>query len=103
MIDGLQDVWVEPEEVAEVMVALVERDRMGEKIGDYESETQSIEIGGGTILEITKGRARPVTPYHDPGPSGPGALASNMAASEQAVKDMWCKGWGKPQTNGHGH
>lgn len=103
MIDGLQDVWVEPEEVAEVMVALVERDRMSEKIGDYSPETQNIEIGGGTILEITKGRARPVTPYHDPGPSGPGALASNMAASEQAVKDMLCKGWGKPQTNGHSH
>jgi 3-hydroxybutyrate dehydrogenase len=94
MIDGLQDVWVEPEEVAEVMVALIERDAINEQIGCYSEKDNSIFIEGGTILEITKGRARPVLPYHDPGPSGPGALASNMAAAEQAVKDALAPGWG---------
>ncbi|KAM6518671.1 hypothetical protein FSOLCH5_007434 [Fusarium solani] len=94
MIDGLQDVWVEPEEVAEVMVALIERDAINEQIGCYSEKDNSIFIEGGTILEITKGRARPVFPYHDPGPSGPGALTSNMAAAEQAVKDALAPGWG---------
>ena len=97
MIDSLQDVWVEPEEVAEVMVALIEQDTMSEKIGDYSEENKSIRIESGTVLEITKGRARPVTAYHDPGPSGPGAIASNMAASEQAAKNMLRRGWGLPE------
>jgi 3-hydroxybutyrate dehydrogenase len=97
MIDGLQDVWVEPEEVAEVMVALIERETVSEKIGDYSEEKRGIIIESGTILEIAKGRVRPVTAYHDPGPSGPGALASNMAASEQAAKNMLHRGWGLPE------
>lgn len=96
MIDA-RDVWVEPEEVAEVMVALIERDTMSEKIGDY-SESGDISIEGGIILEVTKGRARPVTAYNDPGPSGPGALASNMAASEQAARNMLRPGWGFPHS-----
>ncbi|KAK2927666.1 Short-chain dehydrogenase/reductase SDR [Fusarium oxysporum f. sp. vasinfectum] len=93
MVDGLQDVWVEPEEVAEVMVALIERDTMSEAIGEY-PENGDIQIKSGTILEVTKGRARSVHPYHDPGPSGPGALASNMAASEDAVLEILKPGWG---------
>ncbi|KAF5704318.1 3-hydroxybutyrate dehydrogenase [Fusarium mundagurra] len=98
MVDGLQDVWVEPEEVAEVMVALIERDRMSETIGEY-PKNGDIQIKSGTILEVTKGRARPVHPYHDPGPSGPGALASNMAAAENAVMEMLKPGWGAPETS----
>jgi 3-hydroxybutyrate dehydrogenase len=97
MIDGLQDVWVEPEEVAEVMVALIERDTMSETIGYY-PDNGDIQINSGTILEVTKGRARPVHPYHDPGPSGPGALASNMAASENAALAMLKPGWGGPES-----
>ncbi|KAK2013501.1 NAD(P)-binding protein [Colletotrichum eremochloae] len=94
MIDSLTDVWVEPEEVAEVMVALIERDTMSTTIGDYSPDRQDIAIESGLILEITKARARPVTAYHDPGPSGPGALASNMAAAESAAKSLLKKGWG---------
>ncbi|KAH7211061.1 hypothetical protein BKA60DRAFT_543556 [Fusarium oxysporum] len=97
MIDGLHDVWVEPEEVAEVMVALIERDTMSQTIGEY-PENGDIQIKSGTILEVTKGKARPVHPYHDSGPSGPGALASNMAASEDAVLGMLKPGWGVPET-----
>ncbi|KAF4337471.1 3-hydroxybutyrate dehydrogenase [Fusarium beomiforme] len=96
MVDDLQDVWVEPEEVAEVMMALIERDTMSETIGEY-PDNGNIQIKSGTILEVTKGRARPVHPYHDPGPSGPGALASNMAASENAAMAILKPGWGVPE------
>ncbi|CAH0055982.1 unnamed protein product [Clonostachys solani] len=94
MVDSLKDVWVEPEEVAEVMVALIERDTMSSTIGEYSEDKQDISISGGTIIEVTKARARPVTAYNDPGPSGPGALASNIAASETATKNMLKGGWG---------
>ena len=94
MIDDLNDVWVEPEEVAEVMIALIERDAMSSTIGEYAPDTLDIPIESGLIVEVTKGRARPVTAYHDPGPSGPGAIASNMAAAEGAVKGLLKKGWG---------
>ncbi|KAF4956068.1 hypothetical protein FGADI_4093 [Fusarium gaditjirri] len=97
MIDGLHDVWVEPEEVAEVMVALIERDTMSQIIGEY-PENGDIKIKSGTILEVTKGKARPVHPYHDPGPSGPGALASNMTASEDTAMGMLKPGWGVLET-----
>ncbi|KAK1765288.1 hypothetical protein QBC33DRAFT_571838 [Phialemonium atrogriseum] len=94
MIDDLNDVWVEPEEVAEVMIALIERDAMSSTIGEYAPDRLDIPIESGLIVEVTKGRARPVTAYHDPGPSGPGAIASNMAAAEGAVKGLLKKGWG---------
>lgn len=97
MIDSAKDTWVEPEEVAEVMTALIERDAMSSIIGEYAEEKQDIKIESGIILEITKGRARPVTAYNDPGPSGPGALASNMAASEDVVKALIKEGWGLPE------
>jgi len=95
MINSVSDVWVEPQEVAEVMVALIERDTMSSTIGNYDPSRHDITITSGTILEVTKARVRAVTAYNDPGPSGPGALASNMTISEDAVKALLNKGWGR--------
>ncbi|KAK2734699.1 hypothetical protein FQN57_001469 [Myotisia sp. PD_48] len=94
MISDSKDTWVEPEEVAEVMVNLIERDTMSHEIGNFLPEHQDITVSSGLILEVIKGRVRPVTAFNDPGPSGPGALASNMAASENACKALLKKGWG---------
>lgn len=96
-IDLQKDSWSEPEEVAEVMLALIERDAMSSRIGDYSPETQDIPISGGTILEVTGGGVRVVAPYNDPGPSGPGALASNIVKLEGEIKGTLHKGWGSTQ------
>ena len=93
-IDMVKDSWSEPEEVAEVMIALIERDAMGEKIGDYAAEAANVPISGGTIFEVTGGAVRIVSPYNDPGPLGPGALASNITKLEGEIKQTLGKGWG---------
>jgi 3-hydroxybutyrate dehydrogenase len=93
-IDMTKDSWSEPEEVAEVMIALVERNAMGSRIGQY--DTLDVPIRGGTILEVTGGGVRVVAPYNDPGPLGPGALASNITKLEGEVRDTLSKGWGLP-------
>ncbi|KAL7275765.1 hypothetical protein RUND412_001272 [Rhizina undulata] len=69
MIDEGVDEWVEPEEVAEAMLHLVESDVMR----------------GGTILEVGKGQTRVVTTYMDPGPSGPGHTVAKNYLSEREV------------------
>lgn len=107
MIDAVSDVWVEPSEVATVMVALIEQNSMSSKISEAATGKQDINISGGTILEVTKDRARVVTAYHDPGPSGAGAIASNVAATEDAAMAILVPGWGGARatngvhTNGH--
>lgn len=94
MIDPKRDIWVEPSEVATVMIALIERDSMCSNISEATTGKQDISIAGGTILEITRNRARVVTAYNDPGPSGDGAIASNAAASEEAALARLVPGWG---------
>ena len=94
MIDPMSDIWVEPSEVATVMMALIERDSICSKISEAATGKQDIPITGGTILEITKNHARLVTAYHDPGPSGAGALASNAAESEEIALSRLVPGWG---------
>lgn len=91
-IDMAKDSWSEPEEVAEVMIALIERDAMGEKIGDYAPDALSVPITGGTVVEVTGGAVRIVSPYNDPGQLGPGALASNIAKLEGEIKQTLGKG-----------
>lgn len=94
MIDPKRDIWVEPSEVATVMIALIERDSMCSNISEAATGKQDIPIAGGIVLEITRNCARVVTAYHDPGPSGDGAIASNAAASEEAALGRLVPGWG---------
>ena len=74
-----QDEWVAPEEVAEAMLRCVEDD----------------EIGGGYVMEVTKGRTRYVDWKMDPGPQGPGATASGRATMTKEVFEWLAQpGWG---------
>jgi len=70
MIDGSSDEWVSPEEVAQVMVDLIE---------------QKDNVGG-TILEVGKGKVRRVEALNDPGPEGSGNTVSNAESEE---KEIW--------------
>ncbi|KAH7215957.1 amino acid permease-domain-containing protein [Fusarium oxysporum] len=97
MIDTSKDVLVEPSEVASVMVALVERDSICSTIDQASTGPQDIEIKSGSIIEVTKNRARVVNAYHDPGPSGAGAVGSNFATSEYTTLALLLTpGWGEP-------
>jgi 3-hydroxybutyrate dehydrogenase len=91
---GGGDAWVTPEEVAEVMVALVEKDETGSVAGDFDRE--KIAIRGGSILEVSKVKVRDVQAFNDPGPGDrPGNTVSSMSQLEE---DVWSaldtKGWG---------
>jgi len=72
-------VWVEPEEVAEVMLRCVTDEA----------------IGGGYVMEVLKNRTRNVEWRMDPGPEGPGAVAGNNAvAGEEVLGWLAQEGWG---------
>jgi 3-hydroxybutyrate dehydrogenase len=91
---GSGDAWVTPEEVAEVMLALVEKDEIGSVAGDLDQG--KIAIRGGSILEASRGKVRDVQAFNDPDPEDtPGNTTSNMS---QLKEDVWSvlntKGWG---------
>ncbi|KAI9375754.1 transmembrane amino acid transporter protein-domain-containing protein [Aspergillus egyptiacus] len=89
MMDEGKDAWVTPDEVATVMMALVQQDTVSEVIGDRESKEGTVyPVSGGTVLEVTK-TVRSVTPYNDPGPGmRPGATVSTMGSAEDEVWDL---------------
>jgi len=95
-VDEKVDEWVAPEDVAEVMLALVADVQISQVIGKRDSEEAAIKIHGGTILEVSKGRVRDVQPFNDPGPLGrPGNTVGGMAQFENEVWDLLgTKGWG---------
>lgn len=69
-IDSAKDVWVEPEEVAETMLSLIEKD----------------EHVGGTILEVGKDQTRHVKVLNDAGPSGAG---HSVSAAGKGADEVW--------------
>jgi NAD(P)-dependent dehydrogenase (short-subunit alcohol dehydrogenase family) len=97
MVDDSKDVWVTPDEVAAVMLALVQQERVSRIIGDVDGkEGETVyPVSGGTVLEVSK-TVRSVSPYNDP---GPGFVAGNTVSTAQSVEDeVWEllgeKGWG---------
>ncbi|KAH4001630.1 hypothetical protein HBI56_069120 [Parastagonospora nodorum] len=83
-LDEERDAWATPEEVAEGMLKCVE----------------DADLGGGKILEIGAGQTRLVEALNDPGPSGKGHTASNVAKQYEEVyewlgEDGWGVGKGK--------
>lgn len=96
-IDTSKDLWLEPQEVAEVMIALIERNTIGTVTGRDMLTSPVLSICGGTILEVAGGSIRVVAPYNDPGPLGPGALASNITKLEDEIQGTLVKGWGLPR------
>ncbi|KAK9618583.1 hypothetical protein V6Z96_000576 [Aspergillus fumigatus] len=99
MVDDKADEWVTPEEVAEVMLALIQQDSVSEIIGDKSGHGTQFPVQGGTILEVSKS-VRAVSPFNDPGPAGRrGNTVSDMAKVEDEVYDLLStEGWGAPKT-----
>jgi hypothetical protein len=77
------DEWVTPEEVARVMLDLVEKD-----------ECKGVGVMGGAILEVSKNRVRRVEEFNDPGPSGAGNTIGNMDTGFDDVQDT-LESWGR--------
>lgn len=83
MVDPTADEWVTSEEVAEVMLALIQQDHVSEIIGDTKGQGPQFPVGGGTILEVSK-KVRPVTAFNDPGPRD---RAGNTASDKGKLED----------------
>lgn len=87
-------VWVTPQEVAEAMVALVEKDVIVCK--GVDGKEGRIEIRGGTILENGAGVVRDVRAFNDPGPSA--TAGCHVGQFGSAMDEVWTvlgqKGWG---------
>jgi 3-hydroxybutyrate dehydrogenase len=75
MINESVDEWVMPEEVAQVMVDLIEKE----------------ENHGGTILEVGKAQVRRVEALNDPGPRGSGHTVSNAEAEKKEIWEILTK------------
>ncbi|KAJ5689210.1 hypothetical protein N7462_003602 [Penicillium macrosclerotiorum] len=95
MVDS-GDEWVTPEEVAEVMLALVQQDQVSEIIGDRSGRGPQFAVTGGTILEVSK-TVRVVEQFNDAGPGNrPGNTASDHASvEEESFALLAQKGWGR--------
>ncbi|KAI9676050.1 MAG: hypothetical protein M1817_000793 [Caeruleum heppii] len=80
MIDDTIDEWVSPEDVAEVMLDLIENE----------------QHLGGTILEVGKHQVRRVEALNDLGPSGAGHTAAGInAALQEILETLGEEHWGK--------
>lgn len=97
MVTDGADVWVTPDEVATVMLALVQQDQVSEVIGDRSGQGQQFPVKGGTILEVSK-TVREVKQFNDEGPGDrPGNTAHNHAVVEsESWQLLEQKGWGRP-------
>lgn len=95
MVNDGEDAWVTPEEVAEVMLSLVQQDKVSEIIGDRKGRGRQFAVEGGTVLEVSK-TVRAVSPYNDPGPgTRPGNTASDTNfVVDEAIGLLKQGGWG---------
>ncbi|KAB8076484.1 transmembrane amino acid transporter protein-domain-containing protein [Aspergillus leporis] len=101
IVDSASDEWVTPEEVAQVMLSLIQQDKVSETIGDQAGQEPQFPVHGGTILEVSK-TVRPVGIFHDPGPGGrAGNTVSDMNLLEDEVYGLLSQdGWGTPKIRG---
>lgn len=90
------DVWVTPEEVGEVMLALVQQDEVSEMIGNTHKQGTMFPVEGGTILEVSK-KVRSVSQFNDPGPLGrPGNTVTDVKVVEDEIFGLLSQdGWGQ--------
>lgn len=95
MINDESDTWVTSDEVAEVMLALVQQEKVSEIIGDTTGQEKQFDIHGGTILEVSK-KVRNVAPFNDPGPGmQAGAIATQVkTVEEETIELLNQDGWG---------
>lgn len=97
IVDESKDVWLTPDEIAQVMLALIQQDTVSEVIGDQKGQT--IPVRGGTILEVSR-TVREVNAFNDPGPLGRiGNTVSGVGGMIQDILGLLStKGWGKPSS-----
>ncbi|EEP78913.1 conserved hypothetical protein [Uncinocarpus reesii 1704] len=101
MVDESKDGWVTPEEVATVMLALIQEDHISESIlGQPTDGDEVIPVKGGTILEVSKS-VRKVSMFDDPGPLGrPGNSMGDQRAAEEGFLALVQSGsWGEAVAN----
>ena len=53
--------------------------------GESGGGTKEVEVKGGMILEVAKGRVRIVEQFNDVGPSGEGNTVGNMGVVEEEI------------------
>ena len=105
------DEWVSPEFVAETLASMIENDTLevaasGAKgiensvsgvlsTGDSREGTKTVDVCGGLILEVSKGKIRVVEQFNDPGPSGKGNTVGNIGLAFDEIFERLEKGdWG---------
>lgn len=96
MVLESSDEWVTPEEVGEVMLALVQQEEVSEVIGDRSGQGKQFKVSGGNIYEVSK-TVRLVNQFNDEGPGNrPGNTASDHASVEKESFELLAKpGWGR--------
>ncbi|KAK2748938.1 hypothetical protein FQN57_007221 [Myotisia sp. PD_48] len=94
--------WVTPEDVATVMLALVEKEEIHESFLDRSkpNEGARITIEGGAVVEVSKS-VRKVGLFNDPGPVGRAGNNKGSAVETDAgfLKMIQSGTWGKPGAN----
>ncbi|KAI5303061.1 hypothetical protein KEM56_000070 [Ascosphaera pollenicola] len=89
-IDPSQGDWVLPEEVARVMLAMIEQETINSHVlkgeeHEASEEATTIQVKPGMIVQVSK-KLREVLTYGDPGPShDPGVTLSDFKAAAQAT------------------
>ncbi|KAF3479692.1 uncharacterized protein GIQ15_06668 [Arthroderma uncinatum] len=98
MVDEENSEWVTPEQVATVMLALVQQNEISESsLGIPTDGDAVIKIKGGTILEVSKS-VRRVAMFNDEGPLGrPGNTVGDLSEVDDGLLASVQSGsWGKP-------
>ncbi|PWY96399.1 hypothetical protein BO94DRAFT_552036 [Aspergillus sclerotioniger CBS 115572] len=99
IVDEKADEWVTSDEVAQVMLALIQQDKVSGIIGDQEGQHgHQFPVRGGTILEVSK-TVRPVEAFNDPGPGNrPGNTVSDDGA---LIEETFGHGGKGKRSSGH--
>ena len=85
-----KDVWVTPQEVAEVMLAIVEKDKISTTVADLaatDDHAEEITIRGGSCLEVSAGRVRDVPMHNNSGPLG--ITGNNVSNFEELYNETF--------------
>ena len=80
--------WVTAEEVAQVMLEMVEKDAISSCLrptGKDSEQEGRILVRGGSVIEVSGSRVRDVQAFNDPGPQGISPQDFNVAMMEESV------------------